>query len=490
MSAPKPMSHSDNARTSIGVTEAPPIDSSAPTRELIQDVVNALTKAMKNVTFYPAEHPMVAEMTAQAVQAVQRVVQRGECFVKFVGGNVVLEDKPLFDLPGSIGSLVGACHNRAIDAVAFSPGVKANEVSELVKVLTTDAAEVRAQGGAAAILRRRGVTHVSVDALCALAEGTGKEQSLSPVRETYAGALDVMRSAVSRARTGTPLNVEGAEHTVDRLIDCILHEQSAMLGLVSVKNYDEYTFTHALHICILCLGLGHAIGLSTDRLKELGVAALLHDVGKVFVPLEILRKPEKLSPEEFEAIARHPIDGALILFRQERAPAVAPVVAFEHHIQCNGTGYPHVEGRWDLNLYSLMVSIADVYDALTTERPYRPPLSPNRALEIMHTSEREQFDERLLVRFTAMLGEYPSGTLVRLSNGDLAIASRCNPDDASRPFVHVIVDDGERGTLAREETDLAARDSHGQYRLSIEQVLDPAAENIAVPDLLGTLAQP
>jgi HD-GYP domain-containing protein (c-di-GMP phosphodiesterase class II) len=471
------------------VTEAPPIASPGSTRELIQDVVSALTKAMKNVTFYPAEHPMVAEMTAQAVQTVQRVVQRGECFVKFIGGNVVLEDKPLFDMPSSVGSLVGACHNRAIDVLAFSPGINANEVSELVKVLTTDPAEVRAQGGAAAMLRRRGVTHVSVDALCTLAQSTGKEQSLSPVRETYAGALDVMRGAVSRARTGTPLNLEGAEHTVDRLIDCILREQSAILGLVSVKNYDEYTFTHALHICILCLGLGHAIGLSTDRLKELGVSALLHDVGKVFVPLEILRKPDKLTPEEFEAIARHPIDGALILFRQERAPAVAPVVAFEHHIQCNGAGYPQVDGRWQLNLYSLMVSIADVYDALTTERPYRSPLSPNRALEIMHTSQREQFDERLLSRFTAMLGEYPAGSLLRLSTGDLAIVSRTNPDDPARPFVRLIDDDGDLLVLSSHETNLAARDRAGRYCVSVEQALDPATENIALPALLGALAQ-
>jgi len=472
------------------MTDAPATVSAPSTRALIQEVVNALTRAMKNIAFYPLEHPMVGEMTNEAVRAVQRVVAQGECLVKFINGTVVLDDKPLFDMPGSIGSLVGACHNRDIDAITFVPGVRPNEVGDLVKVLTTDPDEVRAQGGASAMLGRRGVTHVSVDALRALAAGAGREQSLSPARETYAGALDIMRSAVSRARTGTPLNIEGAEHAVDRLIDEILREQSAMLGLVSVKNYDEYTFTHALHICILCLGLGHAIGLPVDRLKEVGVAALLHDVGKVFVPLEILRKPDKLTPDEFKAIARHPIDGALILFRQERAPAVAPVVAFEHHIQCNGTGYPQVGATWELNLYSLMVSIADVYDALTTERPYRPPLSPERALEMMHESQREQFDERLLGRFTEMLGKYPAGTLVRLSSGDPAIVSHFNPNDAARPFVHLIIDDGGRRALGRNEMDLAQRDpATGAYAFSIERVLDPSVEKVEVADLLGALAQ-
>lgn len=470
--------------------EAPTATAAPTARASIQDLVNALTRAMRNVTFYPPEHPMVAEMTGEAAQAIERCVTRGECLIKFIGGNVVLDDRPLFDMPISIGSLVGACHNRDIDALLFVPGIKPNEVGELIKLLTTDPDEVRAQGGASAMLERRGVTHVSVDALRAMASGTAGERSLSPVRETYAGALDVMRSAVRRARMGTPLNVEGAEHAVDKLIDGILREQSAMLGLVSVKNYDEYTFTHALHICILAVGLGHAIGLPPAQLKELGVAALLHDVGKVYVPLEILRKPDKLTPNEFKAIARHPIDGALILFGQERAPAVAPVVAFEHHIQCDGTGYPQVDGRWELNLYSLMVSIADVYDALTTERPYRPPLSPERALEMMHDSEREQFDERLLGRFTEMLGKYPAGTLVRLSTGDTAIVSRSNPTNASRPFVHMIVDDGGRPALSRTELDLTERNrATGEYAASIAQVLDPSAEQVEVADLLSGLAQ-
>jgi HD-GYP domain-containing protein (c-di-GMP phosphodiesterase class II) len=469
------------------VTTAP---ATTPVRGPIQDLINALTRAMRNVTFYPPEHPMVAEMTAEAAQTVERVVARGECLIKFIGGSVVLDDRPLFDMPSSVGSLVGACHNRDIEALLFAPGIKPNEVGELIKVLTTDPDEVRAQGGAAAMLERRGVTHAAVDALRAFSSGAERERSLSPVRETYAGALDVMRSAVRRARLGTPLNVEGAEHAVDKLIDGILREQSAMLGLVSVKNYDEYTFTHALHICILAVGLGHAFGLPAAQLKELGVSALLHDVGKVFVPLEILRKPDKLTPDEFRAIARHPVDGALILFRQERAPAVAPVVAFEHHIQHNGTGYPQVEGHWELNLYSLMVSIADVYDALTTERPYRPPLSPERALEMMHDSQREQFDERLLGRFTEMLGKYPAGTLVRLTSGDLAIVSRSNPTKPSRPFVHLIVDDGDRRVLARKELDLTQRHpSTGEYAASIEQVLDPGAEHVEVADLLSGLAQ-
>ncbi len=460
-------------------------------RHLIQEAVSALTKAMRNITFYPSEHPMVAEMIGEAARAVERVVARGECLLKFIGGEVVIDDRPLFDVTSSIGSLVGACHNREIESILFVPGVRATEVAELVKVLASDPAEVQAQGGAAAVLGRRGVTQIAVDTLQAVERGAQGEHGVSPVRETYAGALDVMRTAVRRARLGRPLNIEGAERAVEQMVEAILREQSAMLGLISVKNYDEYTFTHALHICILCLGLGRAVGLSSAQLRELGVSALLHDVGKVFVPLEILRKPDKLTPEEFTAIARHPIDGALILFGQERVPAVAPVVAFEHHLQYNGTGYPQMPGRWEINLYSLMVSIADVYDALTTERPYRPPLSPERALQMMHESERDQFEPRLLGRFTEMLGRYPAGSLVRLSNGELAVVCRANRADAARPFVYLIVDDGDRRTLgSKNEIDLAQRHpATGAPLLDIVKVLDPASEHIDVAELLGSMAQ-
>jgi HD-GYP domain-containing protein (c-di-GMP phosphodiesterase class II) len=478
------------------MADAQTMTAAAPTmRTLIQELVNALTRAMRNITFYPPEHPMVAEMIAAAAHAVERVVAHGECLIKFINGEVVIDDRPLFDATSSVGSLVGACHNREIESIAFVPGVRANETGELIRLLAADPQEVREHGGASAVLGRRGVTHIAVDTLQTLTQGARREQSLSPMRETYAGALDVMRSAVRRARIGRPLNVEGTERAVDRLVDGILREQSAMLGLVSVKNYDEYTFTHALHICILCLGLGRAIGLGPERLRELGVSALLHDVGKVFVPLEILRKPDKLTPDEFKTIARHPIDGALILFGQERAPAVAPVVAFEHHLHCDGTGYPQIAERHagarhavPLHLYSLMVAIADVFDALTTERPYRPPLSPERALEMMHESEREQFEPRLLGRFTEMLGKYPAGTLVRLSSGALAIVARPNPADAVRPFVHVIIEDGLRRSLMPGEVDLGQRDPRsGAPRLEIVEVLDPALAGVEVSELLGAL---
>lgn len=464
----------------------------APTRRLVQELVAALTRAMRNITFYPAEHPMVAEMMADAARAVERTAARGECVIKFIGGEVIVDDRPLFDTTNAIGSLVGACHNRDIESITFLPGVKATEVGELVKILTADPEEVRGQSGAAAVLGRRGVTHIAVDTLQAVAPTARRPQhSLSATRETYAGALDVMRGAVRRARIGVPLNVEGAEHAVDRLVDAILREQSAMLGLVSVKNYDEYTFTHALHICILCLGLGRAIGMDQEQLRELGVSALLHDVGKVLVPLEILRKPDKLSPDEFRAIARHPIDGAIILLRQERTPAVAPVVAFEHHLQYDGGGYPETTVRWDLNVYSLMVSIADVYDALTTERPYRPPLPPERALEMMHAGERAQFEPRLLSRFTEMLGKYPAGTLVRLSTGGLAVVARTHPTDAAHPFVCPVIQGEDGPELASEAIDLATRDAHtGAPATDIIEVVNPARERTDIARLLGERAQP
>jgi HD-GYP domain-containing protein (c-di-GMP phosphodiesterase class II) len=253
-----------------------------------------------------------------------------------------------------------------------------------------------------------------------------------------------------------------------------------------VKHYDEYTFTHGLHICILSIALAWTIPLDNELLKELGISALLHDVGKIRVPLEILRKPGALTDEEFALVRRHPVDGALILAAQEEVPEVAPVVAFEHHLQPDLRGYPVLKRPRELNLFSLIVSIADVYDALTTERPYRPPLAPHEALALMHGGEAGSFEPRLLGRFTEMLGRYPAGTLLRLSDGSTAVVSRPNPRDAARPFVRRVIEDEANPILDLEEINLAAAESP----VGIDEVLDPAAARVDVARLLRESPHP
>jgi hypothetical protein len=173
------------------------------------------------------------------------------------------------------------------------------------------------------------------------------------------------------------------------------------------------------------------------------------------------------------------VDGALLLAMQEGVPDAAPLVAFEHHLQLDLSGYPPLTRPRELNLFSLIVAVADVYDALTTQRPYRPPLPPYEALALMQSGKAGSFEPHLLSRFAAMLGRYPPGTLLRLNDGSMAVVSRPNAQDDAHPSVRRVVEDDGLQTLEPEEMDLAAAS-----RLSVDAVLDPSAAGVDVARLL------
>ncbi len=449
-------------------------------------VVAALARALRNTSFYTLDHPVVKTSVEQAATALGEMLARQDEFVlKLVEGEIIANDRPLFDVGAGTANLVGACLRRGIESITFLTRLRTEEVAALVAALVSDPEELHRQGGAAQWLHRSETDHIAVEKLRTGSSPGGAVKTEDIGREHYSSALDVLRATARRARLGLPPEGEPANEAVSELIDSVISGQTAMLGLVSVKGRDEYTFTHALHICILSLELGYSLGLGRDDLRELGVCALLHDIGKIFIPLPILRKPAALNAEEFAIVQQHPLHGALLLCRQKDAPRAAPLVAFEHHLHHDFSGYPSVSQAHTLNLYSLMVGVADVYDALTTDRPYRPPFAPEQALAVMH-SQASEFEPRLLGRFTEMLGRYPSGSLVRLTDGRLAVVTRPSPRHAARPFVRLVEWEEETARLAEAEVDLGESDpAHDGFLLSVENTVDPAELGLNVSSLLG-----
>jgi len=191
-----------------------------------------------------------------------------------------------------------------------------------------------------------------------------------------------------------------------------------------------------------------ALNVEGPLLREFGLAALLHDIGKVRTPLEILHKPDKLTDDEFAIVRMHVVDGAEILRRTPDIPPLAPVVAFEHHLRMDGTGYPVGVTRARLNLGTMLCSIADVYDAMRSQRTYQESFPSDRILAVMKRNDGVQFDQHLVRRFSQLMGIYPPGNLVRLDTNEIAVVIRIYAPDPYRPKVRVVVgSDGER--LAR-----------------------------------------
>jgi putative nucleotidyltransferase with HDIG domain len=235
-----------------------------------------------------------------------------------------------------------------------------------------------------------------------------------------------------------------AKTMIEGLAQAVAQNRTALLALTTLKNYDNYTFTHMVNVSILTMGQARGLGIDGPLLREFGLAALMHDIGKVRTPIEILSKADKLTDTEFEIMKRHTVEGAEMLRKTPDIPTLAPVVAFEHHLRLDGTGYPHNVSRSSLNVGTMLCSIADVYDAMRSQRLYQQSFPTDRILAVLKRNDGQQFDQHLVRRFVQLVGIYPVGNLVRLNTGEVAVVVKVYAPDPHRPRVRIVI--GPDGT--------------------------------------------
>ncbi len=236
-----------------------------------------------------------------------------------------------------------------------------------------------------------------------------------------------------------------ARAVVDELAQAVSQNRHSLSALANLRRSDEYTFTHMVNVSILAMVQARALGIDGTLLREIGVAGLLHDIGKVRTPLEILQKPTKLDDDELAIMRRHAVDGAEILRKTRDLPPLAAIVAFEHHLRLDGSGYPEGVVRPSLNLATMLCTIADVYDAMRSKRQYQGAFPAERILTVLKRSEGKEFEPHLVRRFVQLMGLYPVGSVVKLNTGACAVVVHPRTDDMSRPRVRVVFDaDGRR----------------------------------------------
>jgi HD-GYP domain-containing protein (c-di-GMP phosphodiesterase class II) len=290
-----------------------------------------------------------------------------------------------------------------------------------------------------------------------------------------------------------PINI--TRRLMHSLFNHIVNNEAFALGLTNIKNFDDYTLNHSLNVCIMSMALGRRLGLDKNELTDLGISAFFHDYGKMELPREILDKPGKLEKNEWAMMTTHPQRGAEKLLRLKETSAV-PVgainVAMEHHIKEDLNGYPTYQKKKEISLFSKIVKVCDVFDALTTARPYRTnAFRRDEALASMVADSGVGFDAIILKVFAQMLGLYPVGSLVRLDTGELAIVFEPNPESSlsHRPRVRLITDSSGR-KIAGEVVDLAEMDpGTGKPKRSIVRALNPQAYGVNVVDYFLDKAQ-
>lgn len=258
--------------------------------------------------------------------------------------------------------------------------------------------------------------------------------------QTRSRAFEALRGSLKCIAERTPIDSGKVTEAVECIVDNIKQRAGITFSLATIRTLDEYTFVHSLNVCALAIIIGLESGLLGGQLTGLGVGALLHDVGKVIVPLNVLNKPNGLTPEEMALVKVHTLEGFQILRDQPGISLLSAHVALQHHERMDGTGYPRGLYGEEIHRYARIAAVADVMDALTSPRPYRTGVLPDQARRVVASLAGNQLDETFVDIILRRVCVFPSGSLIRLSSGETAVVSRQSPTDPARPVIRILTD--------------------------------------------------
>ncbi len=434
-----------------------------------RDVLARLHALRRARQLYPSGHPAVAQAAADFLREAERYHEEGVdlALVFFedqvlLGEQVLLEESVLFDQLVRDLTAIGA------GSIVVKRGATIEEILVLADVIAQDPAAIAAAGGAADLVRQRGVEHVDVRAVAVRRESAGATGPAS-ARAVYTDALDLIREIDHILRSNRVIDAGHVRGVVRSLVASVLENRFAMLELASLKRFDEYTFYHSVNVAILSIALGSSVSNDARFLSTLGTGALLHDIGKMMVPLEVLNKTTPLSTEEWGIIRHHPIYGAENIMLTPGLDKAAAIMVLEHHLRYDLTGYPALRGVSRQHISSRIVAVADAYDAMTSRRAYSAARRRDEAVGVLARNAGAALDPDLVRLFVAMLGLYPPGSVVRLNTGEIAVVVAPPASEAQLPRVRIVAD--ESGAVVDGfEVDLS--DSAAAMGRVIAQCLD------------------
>jgi putative nucleotidyltransferase with HDIG domain len=410
------------------------------------ELLRRFASGVRAAQLYAADHPLIGR-NVEGLLAVLKPLHtlQASIAVGIVGSHFVVSDTPMSKASLGMSELIKRLRDNKIERISFERGVAADELAAFIHA-------VAVLGKNASADAAWSFPHIRVGRIVTEDRASnGISGDIAAIRQLYSKAVTAAEAAWESAATEGQPDLPGALQAVEGLADAVTQNRTALVALTAMRNYDNYTFTHMVNVSILTMGQARALGIEGRLLREFGLSALMHDIGKVRTPKEVLNKPDKLTDAEFEIMRRHTVDGAEILRRTPEMPILAPVVAFEHHLRMDGTGYPFGAKRANLNLGTMMCGIADVYDAMRSQRAYQQAFPTDRILAVLKRNDGTQFEQNLVRRFVQLLGIYPPGNLVRLSSGEIAVVIQVHAPDPHRPRVRVLINkEGNRLELPHD----------------------------------------
>lgn len=450
-----------------------------------------LYAALRALKLYPVENDQVQRTLSELTGSARQILNvEDELEVRMAGEFIFVNSTRLrldLDNFATFSHVLTTLRQAGVGVLRLEKAVEKRDWQIVVSLLLTYAGKEPDPAKSQELQGRiveAGVAHVVVEPPVEAEDLEDEEKAREVAKRTYERSVAVTKEVVNSIRMGRSASVKKVKRAVQSIVDQVLKNEVSLMGLTTIRDYDEYTFTHSVNVCIFSVSIGKRLGLSKLQLYDLGLAALFHDVGKSRVPLEVLNKEGALTDEEWRIIQAHPWLGVLTLFGLRgygEIPYRQMIAAFEHHMKIDLTGYPKTLRPRQLSVFSKIVAVADAFDAATSRRVYQTvPLQPDQILKEMWENPRRGFDPVLVKALINLLGIYPVGTCVVLDSYELAVVHSANPDISQihRPVVRVI--STPEGAILRPGhlVDLSETKADGSYKRSIIKVTDPAKYGI------------
>src|SRR4030065_685743 len=474
--------------------EKPTLDHEHLPTKLGTDVVAKFYRLLKGTTIYDRKNVNIDRLTQECLQVIHSIIQsEGHLFLKIVRDNFFFNNIRIIvkaDKYAVFKAFWQEMRRRWIGEVEFSAELCGEHLKDFVYLLS--GLEENNESNYLYVKKQfeyRNIESILVGKLEFFKDEDiyiDSEDQKRYSKEVYFKSIGLVKEVVESINQQKALNIRKAKRLMQNAVNAIMQDDSTLLGLANIKNYDEYTFNHSVNVAIYAIALGQRIGIPKKHLSHLRMAGLFHDMGKTRIPKELLNKTGKLSPEAWLMMRSHPVAGTELIMRMKEWGELSTRMidgAFEHHLRYDLTGYPRLTRKRKITLFGRIITIGDFYDALVRPRVYnRFPYVSEKILGIMLERSGKDFDPAIVKVFINMIGIFPLGTLVLLNTNEMGIVNQIHEDTEliDRPKVCLIYysnGDYRKGAVVDlREMDQGTKD----FKRNIVKTLDPNEYNINV----------
>jgi putative nucleotidyltransferase with HDIG domain len=436
-------------------------------------LLKGLASLRKLTGMYPPGHPAITQKLGELDAVVQRHLKQTDVLrIDVIHGDAHLDGLSFRHDSDANARIIQELSALGIDSIHITTGITPTELQELSAFLW-DLKDASGGPPMAHQLAARGIRHVSLARLVALDTRWRSEQWADAPKDVYdpayAESLDLMQQTFEQVQEGRELKLATIRHIVELLIQKVAGSSAALAQILAVKLYENLTYCHSVNVATLSLLIARQVGFDERTVAAIGEAALLHDIGKTRIPLEVIRKPGALDKRERALMEAHTTFGAEILVEVDGLRPLTPTVALEHHRGVKGSGYPELGERVP-HFMSQLVSVADIYEAITGARTYQDPGQPEQACLVLARLAGGKLNSALVKAFVAAVTFFPVGSVVRTSRDETGVVVATNQAEPLHPVIALVASDFGR---LPGDVDTSARDSAGAYARHIVETVRP-----------------